>query len=366
MFFKYLVVTLFLFSKEVFGGFFNNYSKPEYACFKCHMIVSDYYDREKFINYCNNGYCSEEYEHMEEFIDFMRDYNKRYLYHKEYIKKYKVFNKNLLYIKSENSRFNGYKLGLNQYTDMTKDEYTKFYRGPNLGKQTTGCNKTDGMLYMYNLPSSVNWVMAKAVTPVKNQQQCGSCWAFSTTGSIEGAFQIKTGKLISLSEQQLVDCSGYYGDNGCSGGLMDNAFDYIIDHGICSENEYNYTARDDPQCNKCKVVVNISGCNDVREDDEDALKVAVAMQPVSVAIEADQSSFQFYKSGVYNDTNCGTNLDHGVLVVGYGTENGMDYWLVKNSWGTTWGDNGYIKIQRNTESSSGLCGIASQPSYPVV
>jgi len=212
-------------------------------------------------------------------------------------------------------------------------------------------------------PASFDWTTQGAVTPVKNQQQCGSCWAFSATGSMEGAYFIAKKTLPSLSEQQLVDCSTAQGNQGCNGGLMDNAFQYVIQNGgITSEAAYPYKAVNGP-CQTAKSVATISSFQDVAQGDEKALQTAVLLGPVSVAIEADQQCFQFYTSGVLTDPSCGTQLDHGVLAVGYGTDaTAGDFWKVKNSWGTGWGMDGYILIARGTNE----CGIAQEPSYPIV
>merc|ERR1719353_2310915 len=196
--------------------------------------------------------------------------------------------------------------------------------------------------------SSVDWTTKKAVTPVKNQGQCGSCWAFSTTGSVEGINAITTGKLESFSEQELVSCAKSYGNQGCNGGLMDDGFKYIIAKGDVLETEYPYTGKTGT-CDNSKTKdseTKITGFKDVTPENEAQLMAAVSKQPVSVAIEADQSGFQFYKEGVFSGT-CGTNLDHGVLVVGYGADSGKDYWKVKNSWGTTWGQEGYIRVVKS-------------------
>ena len=226
-----------------------------------------------------------------------------------------------------------------------------------------------------SVSDEVDWRTSGAVTPVKNQGQCGSCWSFSATGALEGAVHKATGLLTSFSEQQLVDCSKTvaYGNMGCNGGLMDNAFYYVMDSGLCSESDYSYTAKEGTcVASSCKSAVpsfSSLKCFDVPANNQAALKEAVSISPVSIAIEADKSVFQSYSSGVITGTRCGTSLDHGVLIVGYGEETvsgkSVKYWLVKNSWDSTWGDGGYVKIERSDSTNDeGTCGIAMSASFP--
>lgn len=277
--------------------------------------------------------------------------------------RYDIFQANVDIIKAHNAKKLSYTLGLNEYADLTWDEFASARLGYKQPSTRLGSLPPLPFPNMTDVADSIDWVSKGAVTEVKNQGQCGSCWAFSTTGSLEGAYFVATGKLESLSEEDLVQCDDN-GDQGCQGGLMDNAFDWVSSNGgICSEADYQYTSGGGTTgtcTNGCSPVMTITGHTDVPANDEASLKAAVSNQPVSVAIEADKSAFQLYSGGVLDNSACGTNLDHGVLVVGYGTDSGKDYWKVKNSWGATWGEQGYIRMVMGKNQ----CGIAAQPSYP--
>jgi C1A family cysteine protease len=271
-------------------------------------------------------------------------------------------------------------LGHNEYSDMSQDEFAQHFK---LGKYSTFAQKQaaedalttrrlqfDDMTPL-TLPDYVNWVQMGGVTPVKNQGNCGACWAFSTTGALEGAKFVKTGELVSLSEQNLLDCD--HQDLGCNGGLMDNAFKFDEKSGgLCSEDDYPYKAKQGSCNTDCADVPGsiVQTFIDVPPGKEKALLSAVAMQPISVAIQADQFVFQFYKSGVLTDDSCGSrgDIDHGVLAVGYGTDldTNAPYFLVKNSWGETWGDNGFVKLGRGSKNEFGMCAILKMASFPVV
>lgn len=280
-----------------------------------------------------------------------------------------IWRDNLKKITKYNSQGRSHVLAMNQFGDLTQNEYRFIYLGTrsHYFKETKRNGSTYLPLSHVTLPAEVDWRKEGYVTPVKNQGQCGSCWAFSSTGSLEGQHFKKTGRLVSLSEQNLVDCSGSYGNQGCEGGLMDNSFRYIkANGGIDTEASYPYEGVD----GRCRfraedVGATDSGYVDITQGSENDLQSATAtVGPISVAIDASHMSFQFYSRGVYDNPSCSsTQLDHGVLVVGYGTYQGKEYWLVKNSWGTSWGMEGYIMMSRNKNNQ---CGIATSASYPLV
>ncbi|KAL9268138.1 Vignain-like protein [Drosera capensis] len=287
--------------------------------------------------------------------------------HEEKRARFNVFKANVHHIHHHNKMGKPYKLRLNKYGDMTNDEFRSFF-GSNIEhhRMYHPRNQTSFMYAQADeLPLSVDWRLRGAVNPIKNQGKCGSCWAFSAVGAIEGINQIRTNQLVSLSEQELVDCDK--DDSGCNGGLMEQAFAFVKRiGGLTTERDYPYSANDGT-CDSSKqnsIAVTIDGYEVVPQNDENALMKAVANQPVSVSIDAGSSSMQFYSEGVFTG-DCGTQLNHGVVSVGYGaTQDGTKYWIVRNSWGTSWGEQGYIRMQRGTDAKEGLCGIAMDASYP--
>ena len=307
------------------------------------------------------------YAHEEKFVTFLKEHNKHYNSVEEYHERYNIFKQNLDFIDYHNNQNHSFTLGLNEYADLTHIEFKK----QKIGRRHHRHNHshTDDKYYLKTtqFPSSLDWRDASqnskniiAVTPIKNQEQCGSCWSFSSIGATEGAWVISGNELTSFSEQELVDCSSSFGNNGCNGGEMDDAFQYIIKNGICTEDSYPYEGTDGQCNNKCTPVGKLNGFHDI--PDENHIYTEIQSGPVSVAIEADQPVFQFYSGGVLDNIECGTNLDHGVLVVGYGSMNNQPYWIVKNSWGQTWGMDGYVLISRGKN----MCGIgegASRPYY---
>jgi len=275
-------------------------------------------------------------------------------------------------IQSHNERFArgevSFKLALNHLSDLPSAEYSRLNGFRSDLRRASNASAFLEPMNVGAVPDAIDWRTKGYVTPVKDQGQCGSCWAFSAVGSLEGQHFRATGALVSLSEQNLMDCSRKYGNNGCEGGLMDNAFQYVQDNkGIDTETSYPYEAVDEPTCGfkRSNVGATEAGHMDITSGDENALKIAVATQgPISVAIDAGHQSFQAYKSGVYYEPDCSsTQLDHGVVVVGYGTDpDHGDYWIVKNSWSTQWGMKGYILMSRNKNNN---CGIATAASYPL-
>ena len=305
----------------------------------------------------------------------------------EFQQRFAIFKDNLAYIQSFNKQNNTYTLAVNEFADLTHSEFKAQY----LGFRPRGEYNLENIPEVQvgsDVPASIDWRTKGAVTPIKNQGQCGSCWSFSTTGSIEGQWFLSKNQLVGLSEQNLIDCSVPQGNQGCNGGLMDDAFQYVITNkGIDTEESYPYTATGPNACEykAANLGATISTFTDVTSGSETALMNAVgSVGPVSVAMDASHTSFQFYSGGIYWSYFCSsTALEHGVLAVGYGSGatttaaevfvdveveagsswNGKDFWIVKNSWGTTWGLEGYFFLARNYEN---MCGIATAASYPTV
>jgi C1A family cysteine protease len=307
--------------------------------------------------------------HWKEFTNFQERFSKRYSTIQELETRFSIFRNNFIGILAHNADFTqNFTMGVNQFTDLTPEEFRANYINGGLKTDvgSYGCKSFSSGAS--GAPSSIDWREKGAVTSVKDQGQCGSCWTFSATGAVEGAWAIAKGQLVDLSEQELVDCAsglGYF-NMGCNGGQMESAFKFIIENGQCALSTYPYTAKDGT-CQKCSAVAHLSSCSDVKPNDQISLKAAVAQQPVAVAISADTRLFQSYSSGVITSSSCYTSLDHGVLIVGYGTENGQDYWLVKNSWSSSWGIDGYVKIARSSSTNDpGVCGISMDPSFPSV
>jgi len=305
----------------------------------------------------------EEYQTL--FTEWMHAQGKTYEA-TEFQARFAAFQGNADFVNSWDANAKGFEVELNKFADMTIEEFASIYLGT---KYETAKNFARANLPINpNAPKAdtVDWRAKGYVTPIKDQGQCGSCWSFSTTGSTEGAWFKKSGSLVSLSEQQLVDCSTSFGNQGCNGGLMDDGFKYIIKNGEVSEESYPYTAKD----GKCDltgktVVAHLTSYKDVTpKQDEGALTTAITnIGPISVAIDANHQSFQLYKTGVYYEPSCSaTRLDHGVLAVGLGSDGASDYYIVKNSWGTVWGSEGYIQMSRGKKNN---CGIATMASYPI-
>ncbi len=325
----------------------------------------------------------------ERFHTWVEEHNMDFINTAHEYKTFSTWVENDKYIDTINAQNRTYTLGHNQFSGLDTYEFAEFLgfaenKMESLhlrGSVSSNCNtegcESESLLGDVTVADSIDWVKAGAVTPVKNQGQCGSCWSFSTTGALEGAYFIKYDNLDSFSEQQLVSCDNRKNggkDMGCNGGLMDNAFNWIKKNGgLCSEDDYPYTSGTTKSAGTCENTCTVNDKSavksfvDVKAKSDDEMMKALNLQPVSIAIQADQKDFQLYKSGVFTDS-CGTSLDHGVLAVGYGSMDGNDYYRVKNSWGTTWGDQGYIYLGRGSEynNGAGQCGMLMSASYPVL
>jgi KDEL-tailed cysteine endopeptidase len=298
-----------------------------------------------------------------EFLKYIAKFGKSYGTKEEFEFRAEQFKKNLALLAEENARNeNTFTVGINKFADWTPAEYKRI-----LSYKPTRGVQVEASSYNVSIPSSIDWRTQGAVNPVKDQGQCGSCWAFSAVGALESRYKIKAGTLYSLSEQQLVDCArgSPYSSEGCNGGEMTDGFDYAEAKGMMTEDDYPYKAYDQScQYNSARVTpVKGLGHAMVPPNSALALKTEIANGPVSVAIEADTFIFQFYTSGILNSKSCGTNLDHGVIAVGYGVDTAKgEYYIVRNSWGASWGNKGYVNIA--VVDGNGICGIQMEPTFP--
>ena len=299
-----------------------------------------------------------------DYLGHMAKYNRMITDVQEFYTRIEEFTSVHNWINEHNASGANWTAGHNQFSDWTHAEYKAilgYVEDDSIEKEFTVFEETNA--------DSVDWVTKGAVTPVKDQGQCGSCWAFSSTGALEGAHFVTAGELLSFSEQQLVDCSGLrYGNLGCNGGMQARAFKYLESHKAELESVYPYTSGTTKKKSSCayssdsKTSVDVTKYTNVTANSPSQMKAALQQQPLAVSIEADKRVFQTYHSGVLDSSACGTKLDHAVLAVGYGSENGQEYWLVKNSWNTTWGDKGYIKLA--IQDGDGICGVQMGPLFP--
>jgi hypothetical protein len=354
---------------------------------------------------------------------FQIKYNKTYTIDEMYAR-FTIFKNNMDIITRHNSdKSNTFNMTVNQFSDLTSYEFKDMYIGKTYSSTDYGCELFDDIYlnnnynnnynsysynsysynsysynsysynsYSYNYNNTFNnttntstldnnnylnesdietfdWRMYNVVNPVRNQGQCGSCWAFATTANAESVWAIHTGSLYDLSEQYLVDCAtgvGYF-NMGCHGGNMDSAFKYMINNKQCNETDYPYVSgftESKGTCHECNEFTHFSSCYDVVPNNQVSLKMAVLRNPVVIGIEADTYYFQSYSSGILTSELCGTTIDHAVEIVGFGIDDGTKYWTVRNSWGEDWGENGYFRILRtDSTNDEGICGLALEPSF---
>ncbi|GJN32954.1 hypothetical protein PR202_gb21502 [Eleusine coracana subsp. coracana] len=322
----------------------------------------------------------------ERFDAWQAAHNRTYATADERRRRFEVYRRNVEHIESTNRRGRlSYRLGENQFADLTGDEFRAAYTMQMmLPKQVLAARKamrrlvgvaSNGSSYADEdagaVPNSVDWRSKGAVTPPRSQMSCGSCWAFATVASIESLYKLKTGRLVPLSEQELVDCDTPPGDHGCAGGWPGVAMEWIARNGggLATAEAYPYESRQG-RCRRDGARVGVAGIRGgaaVARRDEAALERAVARQPVTALINGD--GFQFYRGGVFSGACDARRTNHAVTVVGYGAEpgpGGRKYWIVKNSWGEGWGEKGYVRMERRVKAKEGMCGIATMPHYPVM
>jgi len=284
-----------------------------------------------------------------------------------FFKRYSIFKQNIDYINEHNAKNSSFQMEINRFGDLTFEEFSSSYKGRPVRSNHAISNvfvpiSADNV----GAGGALDWRTKGAVNPIQDQGQCGSCYSFSGIASIEGAWALKKGSLIKLSEQQVVDCSRSLGNEGCNGGYESYVFQYVLNNkGIGTSAKYPYTGRDNQACKASSnpSVVTLSSQKSIPANNENAMMTAVQLGPISIAVNASHT-FQFYSRGVFDDKGCGTSLDHAINIVGFGTDTttGKDYWIVRNSWGSSWGENGYIRVVRNKN----MCGLALDSVYPVV
>jgi len=300
--------------------------------------------------------------HEQQWIDFKKKFAKEYNGMDEEHARYEIFSANLDFIEATNAKNLTYTLGVNLFADLTEEEFVAFYTGAHAPAYSYGAVAYLGEHSAVNWSDSVDWTSKGAVTPVKNQGSCGSCWAFSTTGALEGANFVANGQLVSLSEQFFMDCDT---NSGCGGGWPYVAFQYAEKHAACTESSYPYKAH----VGSCKAssctagIAKVTGYKSVAKSENDLMS-AVTQQPVSITVQAG-GTMQHYKSGVLMG-DCSGQINHAVLAVGYGSLNGQAYWKIKNSWAASWGDHGYFLLQRGVGGDGAFCVLQESPSYPMV
>ncbi|XP_020089331.1 fruit bromelain-like [Ananas comosus] len=304
---------------------------------------------------------------MKRFEEWMAQYGRVYNDNDEKMRRFQIFKNNVNHIETFNNHSeNSYTLGINQFTDKTNNEFISQYTGVSLPLNIeTELVESFDDVDISAVAQSIDWRDYGAVTSVRNQGSCGSCWAFSAIATVEGIYKIKTGYLVSLSEQEVLDCAVSY---GCKGGWVDKAYDFIIsNNGVTSAAYYPYQGyKGTCAANSVPNSAYITGYTYVQRNNERSMMYAVSKQPIAALIDASGNNFQYYRGGVYSGP-CGTSLNHAITIIGYGQDSsGTKYWIVRNSWGSSWGERGYVRMARGVSSSSGLCGIAMAPLYPTL